>query len=494
MTREDQQSKGHFWAIGVGPGDPELLTLKAVKLLQRADVIYHAGPAPDQGRSWEIVRGLLRPEQIIRTVLAASMREVSGADGKDHYRPAVDQMAADCRSGLEVAYITEGDPTLYSTAAPIWQLLAEHHPDVKIEIVPGVSSVTAAAARVGWPLAQKDDTLRVVPAGYHAHQLPALLAEDSLVCLLKVQSVFPQLLATLEELGPGYEAAYVENLGTDREWITHDLADAVGRDRYFSLVLVRRRQDDFDSPGTEGKVWIVGLGPGDPDLLSQHAGRVLRSAQEIVGYEGYLQRLAPLGLRGRCHASPIGAESERAALALRLAQTGRRVALVSSGDGGVYGMASLLLETAAQAPDVRIEVIPGITAAVSAAALLGAPLGHDFACVSLSDLLTPWPVIEQRLHAAGHGDYVLAVYNPISQRRTWQLPRTREILLGYRQPETPVGIVKAAYRPGGRAWHTTLGELTTAGLDMETTLIIGSSQTRLINGRMVTPRGYGERS
>jgi precorrin-3B C17-methyltransferase len=155
-------------------------------------------------------------------------------------------------------------------------------------------------------------------------------------------------------------------------------------------------------------------------------------------------------------------------------------------------MASLLLETAANQPEVDVEIVPGVTAALSAAALLGAPLGHDFACISLSDLLTPWEVIERRLEGAGQGDFVVVLYNPLSQRRTWQLPRAREILLKHRRPQTPVGIVEKAHRPGMSVRQTTLGELTTEGINMETTVIIGNSQTRIISGRLVTPRGYGE--
>jgi precorrin-3B C17-methyltransferase len=129
---------------------------------------------------------------------------------------------------------------------------------------------------------------------------------------------------------------------------------------------------------------------------------------------------------------------------------------------------------------------------VAAAALLGAPLGHDFACVSLSDLLTPWELIERRLEAVGQGDLVLALYNPLSQRRTWQLPRAREILLRHRGAETPVGLVTRAFRPGTRIWQTTLGGLSSDGVTMETVAIVGSSQTRVVKGRMVTPRGYGQ--
>jgi precorrin-3B C17-methyltransferase len=177
-------------------------------------------------------------------------------------------------------------------------------------------------------------------------------------------------------------------------------------------------------------------------------------------------------------------------LALELASAGRRVALVSSGDAGVYGMASLVLETAEDVAGVEVEVVPGVTAALSAAALLGAPLGHDFACISLSDLLTPWPVIERRLEAAGAGDFVVALYNPRSRNRTRQLPHARELLLKHRAPGTPVGLVDRAFRPEERVWQTTLAELSGEGVGMETLIVIGNSQTRVVNGRLVTPRGY----
>jgi precorrin-2/cobalt-factor-2 C20-methyltransferase len=145
---------GHFWAIGVGPGDLELLTLKAVHILQRAHAIYHAGPLPHQGRAWEIIRSHVRPEQEVRVVLTEPMSAVRASDWRAAYHAGVEQIAADCRRGLRVAYVTEGDPTLYSTAAGVCQLLRELHPDIPVEIIPGVSSITAAAARVGWPLAQ----------------------------------------------------------------------------------------------------------------------------------------------------------------------------------------------------------------------------------------------------------------------------------------------------------------------------------------------------
>ncbi|HEV3262342.1 MAG TPA: precorrin-3B C(17)-methyltransferase [Gemmataceae bacterium] len=490
---------GRFWAVGVGPGDPELLTLKAVNVLRRAHVIYHAGPHEKQGRAWDIVRALVRADQEVRVVLAERKSALRAADWKAHYGPGAEKIAADCRGGLDVAFVTEGDPTLYSTAACVWQLLREISPEIPIEVVPGVSSITAAAARVGWPLAQKDEMLAVVPAGYHADELGALMEQFRTVCLLKPASVLPRIGQQLRVSGPRHEAVYVEELGTDLEYVTQDWAVISDRKNYFSLLIVRQVPEERGAADKQplmaaGKVCVVGLGPGDPALLTAQALAALRQAEVVIGYEAYLRMLAPLGLQAEVRGSPIGAEAERAAQVLELAREGRRVALVSSGDAGVYGMASLLLETAESMPDIEIDMVPGVTAATAAAARLGAPLGHDFACISLSDLLTPWEVIERRLAAAAQGDFVIAVYNPVSRRRTWQLPRAREVMLQYRAADTSVGLVDKAYRPGERSWQTTLGGLSPEGVGMETTLIIGNSQTRVIHGRIVTPRGYSQGS
>jgi len=478
---------GRFWAVGVGPGDPELLTLKALRVLTRVRIVYHAGREPRRGRAWSIVEPHLRDDQEGRIVLTEAMSDVGGADWREHYRAAVERIAADCRQGLDVAFITEGDPTIYSTAVPIWQLLAEEHPDIAQEIVPGVTSITAAAARVGWPLARHDEPLVIVPAHYHAEKLGSLIAAFPTVCLLKPTRVLETLDGAVREFGPEREAVYLENVSETREFITHDLSEAMGRGSYFSLVLIRARAE---VESKAGKLWIVGLGPGDLRQMTQRAVEVLHRVEVIVGYEAYLLSLASLHLRAEMRGSPIGAESARANEALELARAGRRIALVSSGDAGIYGMASLVLETAGASRDVEIEVVPGLTAATSAASLLGAPLGHDFTCISLSDLLTPWDVIETRLEAAARGDFVVALYNPISQRRTWQLPRAREILLRHRPAETPVGVVIRAYRSSGETRMTTLAELSTDAMGMETILIIGNRQTRTYAGRMVTPRGY----
>jgi precorrin-2 C(20)-methyltransferase len=474
--------------VGVGPGDPDLLTVKAINVLRHVAVVYHVGSEDNQGRALDIIRAHLRPDQVVRTLLTEPMHVVSAAEDETLYRRGVERIAADCRRGLDVAFVAEGDPALYSSASYVWELLSQVDPGIPIEVVPGVSSVTAAAARAGWPLIQKGEMLAIVPAHYHAAEVPGLIEQFPSVCLLKVTSVLPEVAETLRRARPGRRALYVENLGTAREWITGDLDAAAGRKEYFSLVLVR--QDRASAEVRQGKIWVIGLGPGAPELLTQQARDALRQADVILGYEAYLKPLASLGLRAEFRASPIGAEAARAADALALAEAGQRVALVSSGDAGVYGMAALLLETAQSKPGLETEIIPGVTAATAAAALLGAPLGHDFACVSLSDLLTPWETIERRLEAVGQGDLVVALYNPVSRRRTWQLPRARDLLLRYRRPETPVGLVEKAYRPGTRVWQTTLAKLTIDGVGMETLVIVGSSHTRIIDGRMVTPRGY----
>jgi precorrin-3B C17-methyltransferase len=243
-----------------------------------------------------------------------------------------------------------------------------------------------------------------------------------------------------------------------------------------------------------GALHIVGLGPDGCQHLTLAARAALERSAIVVGYEGYLRQLTPW-LRRAFRPFPIGAERARAQEAVDLALAGERVALVSSGDAGIYGLAGLALELLAtrgwQAErDCPVVVLPGVSALSAAAALLGAPLGHDFAVVSLSDLLTPWPVIARRLEAAATADFVLVLYNPASQRRRWQLAQARDLLLAHRPPETPVGMVRDAFRPGQRILRTSLGALPLEEADMLTTIVVGASSTRVIGPWLVTPRGY----
>jgi cobalt-precorrin 5A hydrolase/precorrin-3B C17-methyltransferase len=238
-----------------------------------------------------------------------------------------------------------------------------------------------------------------------------------------------------------------------------------------------------------GRLALVSLGPGEDTLIPPLAREALAASELVVGLEQYVDRIGHLLRPGtRVLTPPLGSEVERAKLALGEARAGSSVALVSSGDVGIYAMASPALELADE--DVDVVVVPGVTAAQAAASLLGSPLGHDHCSVSLSDLLTPWEVIEDRVRAAAEGDFVVSLYNPRSKGRDWQLGKVKEILLRYRPPDTPVGIVKDAYRPTQQVFLTDLASLRQEDVDMLTIVLVGSSQTRIVAGRMVTPRGY----
>lgn len=233
---------------------------------------------------------------------------------------------------------------------------------------------------------------------------------------------------------------------------------------------------------------MVGLGPGGSEFLTFRAKAALEEAQVIIGYKTYLGFIEDLLTGKQVISSGMRKEIERAGLAVQYARQGQTVAVVSSGDPGVYGMAGLILELVPES--VEVEVIPGVTAATSAAAVLGAPLMHDFAVISLSDILTPWETIAQRLHAAAQADFIIVLYNPKSKGRDTQIARARDIIRSHRQDDTPVGIVRNAKRRGEYRVLTTLGNMLDEDIDMLSTVIIGNSQTRIENGHMVTPRGY----
>jgi cobalt-precorrin 5A hydrolase / cobalt-factor III methyltransferase / precorrin-3B C17-methyltransferase len=238
-----------------------------------------------------------------------------------------------------------------------------------------------------------------------------------------------------------------------------------------------------------GLLALVSLGPGDDALLAPLAREALAASELVVGLGQYVERVRHLLRPGtRVLTLPLGDEVARAENALAEARAGGSVALVSSGDVGVYAMASPALELAGE--DVEVLVVPGITAAQAASSLLGSPLGHDHCSISLSNLLTPWEVIQARVEAAALGDFVVSLYNPRSKGRDWQLGKVKEILLEHRPPDTPVGFVKNAYREDQEVVLTDLASLRPEEVDMLTVLVVGNSQTRLVAGRMVTPRGY----
>ena len=242
------------------------------------------------------------------------------------------------------------------------------------------------------------------------------------------------------------------------------------------------------------KVFVVGLGPGAGRDLTGRARAAIEESDLIVGYTAYIELIRDAFPQKECLSTGMRREVDRCRAAVEKALEGRTVAMVCSGDSGVYGMAGLIYEVAQEYPPVDIEVVPGITAACGGAAVLGAPLTHDFAVVSLSDLLTPWEKIETRLALAAQADFVLCLYNPRSRSRADYLHRACDILLRHKAPDTVCGYVQNIGRAGERAVTLTLAELRdNEDVDMFTTVFVGNEQTRLLDGKMVTPRGYLQR-
>ena len=238
-------------------------------------------------------------------------------------------------------------------------------------------------------------------------------------------------------------------------------------------------------------VYVVGLGPGNARFLTAQAQAALQAAEVLCGYTVYIDLVRPLYPDKEVYTTGMTKEIDRCRWALKTAQSGKTVALVCSGDAGVYGMASPLLELAQSYPAVTVEIVPGLTAALSGGAVLGAPLAHDFCVISLSDRLTPWAIIEKRLACAAAGDFCIALYNPSSKGRADYLQKAVRILLANgKGPQTVCGIVRSIGRAGETARLLPLAELENTPVDMFTTVFIGNTATCVLGGKMVTPRGY----
>ncbi len=239
-----------------------------------------------------------------------------------------------------------------------------------------------------------------------------------------------------------------------------------------------------------GKIFAVGIGPGGAVGLTERARLALDASDCLCGYTLYVELLKPLYPDREFYSSGMTGEMERCRECFERAQRGETVSLVCSGDAGIYGMAGPLLELWPEYPDVEVEIIPGVTAALSGAALLGAPLGHDFCVISLSDRLTEWELIEKRLRCAAEGDFAVCLYNPASRHRADYLRKACELLLESKSPETVCGVARNIGREGESVCLLTLEKLRSYPADMFCTVFVGSSQSREIMGKMVTPRGY----
>lgn len=238
------------------------------------------------------------------------------------------------------------------------------------------------------------------------------------------------------------------------------------------------------------KIYIVGIGPGAEKMMTGEALHALEEADVIIGYPVYLQLLGERFRKKELLSTPMRQEEARCRMAFEEAEKGKQAALICSGDAGVYGLASLMYEVGKEYPETELVVIPGITAANSGAACLGAPLNHDFCVISLSDLLTPWEKIEKRLEAAAQGDFSIAIYNPSSRKRSDYLKKACDILLRELEPTRPCGYVENIGRDGTRVVTCTLEELRETGVNMFTTVFIGNAGSEIIDGKLITKRGY----
>ena len=239
---------------------------------------------------------------------------------------------------------------------------------------------------------------------------------------------------------------------------------------------------------SNGKIYVVGIGPGKKENMTFRAYEVMENSDIIVGYKTYVDLVKEYYPRKEMKSSAMTKEVDRCTEVLELARQGKTVSLISSGDAGVYGMAGIMLEIADE--DMEVEVIPGITATNAAAAIAGAPIMHDYATISLSDLLTDWELIKKRLELAAQGDFVVSIYNPKSRGRVTQIEEAREIMMKYKPKSTPVAIVRNAGREDERYILTTLEEMLNHEIDMLTIVLIGNSNTFVKNGKIITPRGY----
>ncbi|WP_150254442.1 precorrin-2 C(20)-methyltransferase [Nocardiopsis deserti] len=509
---------GRFHGVGVGPGDPELITLKAARLIAAADVVaYHAGVGKESNArriADALIPDSVVEEQLTYPVTTGATDHPGGYAGAlaDFYEESAARLAAHLDAGRDVVLLSEGDPLFYGSYMYMHDRLSERYPT---EIVPGIPAFAAATAAAAAPLARQTDVLTVLPGTLPEPELARRLADTDAAVVMKLGRTFPAVRRALAAAGRLEHAVYVEraSMGGERRLPVAEVDPATVP--YFSLVLVtgdsrngrrsrqvgaaartqaahatRTAQAASGPVGAAAELLVVGLGPGPEHWLTPEASAALAEVDHVVGYGPYVDRVPQRPGLTR-HASGNTVELQRARFALDLAGRGERVAVVSGGDAGVFGMATAVFE-AAEDPayrDVPVRVLPGVSAVQAVAARAGAPVGGDFAVMSLSDRLKPWEVVERRLRAVAEADLALAVYNPASRSRTGQIVTARRILLEHRKPDTVVVVGRDVGRDGESLTVTTLGELDPAAVDMRCLLIVGASGTRVTGaGRVWTPR------
>ena len=504
---------GRFAVVGIGPGDPELITLKAARLIGEAAVVaYHAGVSRQSHArriAAELIPAGVVEEELRYPVTTGTTDHPGGYVGAmaDFYASCEARLAGHLEAGRDVVLLAEGDPLFYGSSMYLHDRFKSVYETV---VVPGVPAFAAATAAISTPLVRQTDVLTVLPGTLPEPELARRLADTEAAVIMKLGRTFPAVRSALAQAGRLEGAWYVERASQEAErWLP--VAD-VDPDSvpYFSLIVVPgdsapsrvdearlraatvgREPDRRPEPACSGaaEVLVIGLGPGPDGWLTPEAAEALAEVDHVVGYAPYVARVPQRAGLTR-HASGNTVEVDRARDALDLAMSGERVAVVSGGDAGVFGMAAAVFEAAEDEAyaDVRIRVLPGVSAVQAVAARAGAPIGADFAVVSLSDRLKPWSVVERRLRAIAEADLVLAIYNPASRSRTEQIATAQQVLLEHRKPDTVVVVGRDVGRAEESLHVTTLGELDPTTIDMKCLLIVGAESTRVSAAGVWTPR------
>ncbi|MFE3187970.1 precorrin-3B C(17)-methyltransferase [Nocardia sp. NPDC059240] len=568
-----------LWGVGLGPGDPELVTVKAARVIGEADVIAFHSARHGRSISRAIAAPYMRADQLEEHLVYPVTTETTDHPGgyqgaiDEFYEHAAAVLAEHLAAGRTVALLAAGDPLFYSSFMHMHRRLADRF---DTEIIPGVTSVSAASAALATPLVEDKQVLTILPGTLPTEELTRRLRETDAAAIMKLGRTYPGVRQALSDSGRLDDAFYVERASSTRQRVLRAADVDEASVPYFAIAIVpgpqpatriplteqgatttataseRKAQTAASeitrvaaTPGTDvavgtqaamagvdaetsavprvtdvarggagiasaagskpvaaqaesvGEVVVVGLGPGAEGWTTPEVARALAEATDIVGYTTYVNRV-PVRAGQRRHASDNKVESERAGMALDMAKAGAKVVVVSSGDPGVFAMAAAVIEESAdpQWRDVPVRVLPGVTAASAVASRMGAPLGHDFAMISLSDRLKPWETVAQRISAVASADMAFAVYNPASSQRQWQVAAMRELVLEHRKAETPVVIGRDVGGPTESVRVVTLGELDPAEVDMRTLLIVGASTTTVFDAaggpRVFTSRRYGD--
>ena len=494
----------HF--VGAGPGAPDLITVRGQRLIAEADVIIYAG-------------SLVNP-----ALLEYKKTDCRVCDSAKMTLEEVTDVMRDAEeAGLSTVRLHTGDPCIYGAIREQMDILDQEK--IPYDYTPGVSSFCGAASALDMEYTLPGITQSVIitrmagrtpmPAG---ESIESFAGHGATMVIFLSAGMLEELSTKLMEGGyvPDTPAAIVYKATWPEEekytctvetlaqtaaehQITKTALIIVGeavaqsgyeRSKLYDPEFSTGFRKEIKKETNRGKVTVIGMGPGQIAQMTMEAYQAIEESDVIAGYQVYVDLVRDRFPDKKIITTAMRREEERCALALEEAASGADVAFICSGDAGVYGMAGLLYEMAQDYTSVEIEVIPGVTAALSGAARLGAPLIHDFALISLSDLMTPWEKIEKRLRMAAEGDFVIVLYNPSSKKRADYLKRACDILLETLSPDQVCGTVRNIGREGEEAHIYTLAELKNVQADMFTTVFIGNRSTKRIGNKMVTPRGY----